>query len=126
MRIASREPVNDSFIKKTALELANARGIGKVRVFRRSNPEPLLTAQTCLQDKFKASSGWVENFKHRHDLRKGGLWDKSGNSSWAAAAAAAKYSQGPNGANGADGEGEEDFHGDSAFGVVGFHHGAEE
>jgi len=76
IRLSTREPVNDSFIKKMALELAQQRGIGK--------------------DKFKASSGWVENFKHRHDLRKGGLWDKPGSVSWAAAAAAAKYSQGSN------------------------------
>ncbi|KAG9041853.1 hypothetical protein FS837_011649 [Tulasnella sp. UAMH 9824] len=68
MRQAAREPVNDSFIKKMALELAQERGIGK--------------------DKFKASSGWVENFKHRHDLRKGGSWDRASNAAvWANSAA---------------------------------------
>ncbi|KAG8905017.1 blue light receptor [Tulasnella sp. 403] len=66
LRMAAREPVNDAFIKKMALELAQERGIGK--------------------DKFKASSGWVENFKHRHDLRKGGSWEKTGAVSWAATA----------------------------------------
>lgn len=40
------------------------------------------------QDKFKASSGWVENFKHRHDLRKGGSWDRASNAAvWANSAA---------------------------------------
>ncbi|KAG8994223.1 hypothetical protein FRB90_000505, partial [Tulasnella sp. 427] len=70
LRQAAREPVNDSFIKKMALELAQERGIGK--------------------DKFKASSGWVENFKHRHDLRKGGSWDRASNAA-AWANSAAKY-----------------------------------
>ncbi|KAG9011683.1 hypothetical protein FRB94_007916 [Tulasnella sp. JGI-2019a] len=73
VRVASREPVNDSFIKKMALELAQERGIGK--------------------DKFKASSGWVENFKHRHDIRKGGLWDKTNGHAWAMSASA-KYGEG--------------------------------
>ncbi|KAG8876830.1 hypothetical protein FRB97_003896 [Tulasnella sp. 331] len=81
MRVASRETVNDSFIKKMALELAQERGIGK--------------------DKFKASSGWVENFKHRHDIRKGGLWDKTNNHAWAMSASA-KYGEGsgPSASNG--------------------------
>ncbi|KAG8969991.1 hypothetical protein FRC03_012444 [Tulasnella sp. 419] len=68
-RVANRETVNDAFIKKSALELAHARGIGK--------------------DKFKASSGWVENFKHRHDIRKGGSWKTSAvSSSWSASSPA--------------------------------------
>lgn len=45
-----------------------------------------------VQDKFKASSGWVENFKHRHDIRKGGLWDKNNGLAWAMAANA-KYNE---------------------------------
>lgn len=32
------------------------------------------------EEKFKASSGWVENFKHRHGIRKG-LWNQEGKNS---------------------------------------------
>lgn len=42
--------ITDSLIKDTALEIAATFGVSK--------------------DKFKSSSGWIENFKHRHDIRK--------------------------------------------------------
>lgn len=43
--------ISDSLVRSRALEIAKTLGI----------PE----------DKFKASSGWIENFKHRHGIRSG-------------------------------------------------------
>ncbi|EAU86253.2 centromere binding protein B [Coprinopsis cinerea okayama7 len=44
-------PLSDSLIRTRALEIAKGLGIS--------------------EEKFKASSGWVENFKHRHGIRSG-------------------------------------------------------
>lgn len=46
-------PITDSSIRQKALEAANTSGVPR--------------------EKFKASSGWIENFKHRHEIR-GGKW----------------------------------------------------
>jgi Tc5 transposase DNA-binding domain len=46
-------PITDSSIRQKALEAANHSGVPR--------------------EKFKASSGWIENFKHRHEIR-GGKW----------------------------------------------------
>lgn len=71
------------------------------------------------QDKFKASSGWVENFKHRHDIRKGGLWDKTNGHAWAMSANA-KFgeSSGPSNSNG-QASFESGHHHDHALGTEG-------
>ena len=45
------ENISDSLIRERALEIARSFGMA---------PE-----------KFKGSSGWIENFKHRHDIRRG-------------------------------------------------------
>lgn len=46
-------PITDNMIRQKAKDTARELGIG--------------------DDKFKASSGWIENFKHRHGIRKG-VW----------------------------------------------------
>ncbi|PPR05404.1 hypothetical protein CVT24_008018 [Panaeolus cyanescens] len=45
-----KQPITDGLIRDTALHIAATFGVSK--------------------DKFKSSSGWIENFKHRHDIRK--------------------------------------------------------
>jgi hypothetical protein len=45
------ESITDQLIRQRALEIARSFGMP---------PE-----------KFKGSSGWIENFKHRHDIRRG-------------------------------------------------------
>ncbi|KAF9267516.1 CenpB-DNA-bind-domain-containing protein [Marasmius fiardii PR-910] len=47
----TRRAISDTRLREKALALAKSIGIG--------------------EDKFKASSGWVENFKHRHGIRNG-------------------------------------------------------
>ncbi|KAG7088534.1 hypothetical protein E1B28_012517 [Marasmius oreades] len=47
----TRRPLSDTRLREKALSVANSYGIG--------------------EDRFKASSGWVENFKHRHGIRNG-------------------------------------------------------
>jgi hypothetical protein len=51
-------PLSDHMIRSRAKEIARSLNI----------PE----------DKFKASSGWVENFKHRHNIRRG-IWNNEQN-----------------------------------------------
>jgi hypothetical protein len=60
-----RIPLTDSLIRNQAKSVAKRLGV----------PE----------DKFKASSGWVENFKHRHGIR-GGVWRGDGKNTRAARA----------------------------------------
>ncbi|CAK5270267.1 unnamed protein product [Mycena citricolor] len=57
-------PLTDAFIRIKAREVALKLGIG--------------------EDRFKASAGWVENFKHRHGI-KGGIWSGHGRNVRAAA-----------------------------------------
>lgn len=54
---AQSAPITDNSIRQRAREIADANGIDNER--------------------FKASSGWVENFKSRHGVR-GGIWHGNG------------------------------------------------
>lgn len=55
--MTTREPLSDNGLRTKAREIAHRLGIS--------------------DDKFKASSGWVENFKSRHGIR-GGIWHGDG------------------------------------------------
>lgn len=50
-RTEGQKPVSDIEIRTRAKEIAKIKGVG--------------------EDKFKASAGWVENFKHRNNIKKG-------------------------------------------------------
>ncbi|TFK52288.1 hypothetical protein OE88DRAFT_1724991 [Heliocybe sulcata] len=51
----------------------------------RNKAKEVARSMSITDDKFKASSGWVENFKHRHGIRKG-IWHGNGRD-WAIARA---------------------------------------
>ncbi|KAL0960654.1 hypothetical protein HGRIS_005682 [Hohenbuehelia grisea] len=59
------------------LEECKRNGTGLTDALIRNKAKEIARELNISEDKFKASSGWVENFKHRHGIR-GGLWHADG------------------------------------------------